>query len=133
MGEFEKLKEDYRLSPLAAELVMLVLSLPPEHQRDLAAELKSRKNSARRRFLRQPHAESVQFSAGGKIFAGNMKNVSQGGAFVEILESDLKRLGRGQAVTLSFAHPNSTRNVKFTGEIARTSPDGVGIRFNAMM
>ena len=133
MSEFEKLQQDYRLSPLAAELVMLVLSLPPENQRDLAAELKARKNSARRKFFRQPYKEAVQFSAGGKLFSGNIKDVSDGGAFVEILESDLKRLGRGQQVTLSFAHPRNSRYVKRTGEIARTSHSGVGIRFDSTL
>lgn len=133
MAELEKLQKDYRLSPLAAELVMLVLSLPPEHQRDLFAELKARKNSVRRKYFRQRYADAVQFSAGGKLFNGNMKDVSDGGAFVETLESDLKLLGRGEQVTLSFAHPRNNIYVKRTGEIARTSSSGVAIRFDTLL
>jgi hypothetical protein len=133
MADYEKLCKDYRLSSLAAELVDHVLSLPPEHQRDLLAELKARKNSARRRFFRRSHSDSVQFTAGGRLFAGNMKNISDGGAFVEVLDSDLKRLAKGEQVVLSFSHPSDSKYVKRSGEIARTAFSGVGIRFNSSL
>lgn len=122
-----------KLSPVEAELVKIVLSMPPEQQRDLLAELKARRSSARRKFSRRPYFHSVQFSAGGKLFNGFIKDVSDGGAFVEILKSDLGRLEKGQHITLSFEHPYNSRYIKRSGEIARTSDAGIGIRFDQML
>lgn len=135
MVQPNKIRRDVAVSPLAAELIDTVVELSPDQQRELLAELSSRRGEARRRFSRRPHRESVQFSAEGKLFSGAVKNVSNNGLFVETLKSDLRRLERGQKVTISFEHPNSSesRYVKRSGEIARTSQEGIGIQLYTLL
>ncbi|MFW6081913.1 MAG: PilZ domain-containing protein, partial [Desulfosalsimonas sp.] len=120
------------VSPLAAELIDTVVDLPADQQRELLEELNSRRGAARREFTRHPHREAVQFAAGGKLFSGSFKNISQNGAFVETLKSDLRRLEPGEEITIAFEHPEGgkSRYVKRSGEIARTSQEGIGIRFH---
>ncbi|MFP4158131.1 MAG: PilZ domain-containing protein [Desulfobacterales bacterium] len=129
MAEASKIRRNVAVSPLTAELIDTVVGMSPDQQRELLSELTSRRGEARRRFSRRPHREAVQFSAGGKLFAGAVKNVSDNGLFVETLRSDLRRLEPGEKVTISFEHPNSSekRHVKRSGEIARTSKEGIGI------
>ncbi|MFO7932192.1 MAG: PilZ domain-containing protein [Thermodesulfobacteriota bacterium] len=135
MAEANKIRRDVAVSPLTAELIDTVVNLSPDQQRELLSELSSRKGEARRRFSRRPHREAVQFSAGGKLFSGAVKNVSDNGLFVETLMSDLRRLEPGEKVTVSFEHPNSSesRYVKRSGEIARTSREGIGIRLYSLL
>ncbi|MFP3981281.1 MAG: PilZ domain-containing protein, partial [Desulfobacterales bacterium] len=105
MAESSKVKRELTVSFLASELIDAVLNLSPEHQRELLAELRARKGVARRKYSRRPYRHEVQFSVDGKLFTGFIKNVSDGGAFVETMRSDLGRLDRGRQVTMSFEHP----------------------------
>lgn len=129
MAESKKVKRELEVTPLAGELIDNILRLPADHQRDLLAELKSRRGGARRRYSRQTYRDTVQFSAAGKVFNGFFKNVSSSGAFVETLESDLQRLKAGEKITMSFEHPYNSKYIKLDGEITRTSHDGIGVRF----
>ncbi len=133
MAESKRIKREIKVSTLAAELIDVVLGLEPEQQRQLLAELKARRGVAKRKFSRQPYKHSVQFSVGGKLFNGFIKNVSDGGAFVETLGSDLQKLDRGQNVTMSFEHPFNSKYIKRTGAIARTSRDGIGVQFDNLL
>ncbi|MFO7931011.1 MAG: PilZ domain-containing protein [Thermodesulfobacteriota bacterium] len=133
MTEAKKVTRKLEISPLADELIDNILELPPEHQRDLLTELKSRRGGARRKYSRQPYRDTVQFSADGKVFNGFFKNVSNNGAFVETLESDLQRLESGRQVTIAFEHPYNSKYIKLDGEIARTSQNGIGIRFYSLL
>ncbi|MFW6011574.1 MAG: PilZ domain-containing protein [Desulfosalsimonas sp.] len=133
MEEARKVKREIMVSPLEAELVGAVLRLSPEQQRELLAELKSSRASARRKFSRRPYREVVQFTAKGKLFNGFFKNVSDSGAYVETMKSDLHHLGPGEKVIMSFEHPYNNRYIKRTGEIARTGPDGIGVQFHNLL
>jgi len=35
----------------------------------------------------------------------------------------------GQEVSLTFPLPNSQKHIKITGEVVRTSPQGIGVKF----
>lgn len=133
MAEPRKIKRELTVSPLASELIDVVVNMSPEQQRELLAELKARKGAARRKYSRRPYRHEVQFSVNGKLFTGFFKNVSDGGAFVETLRSDLGGLDRGRQVTMSFEHPVNQKNIKCTGEIARTSQDGIGVAFDNLL
>ncbi|MFW6334544.1 MAG: PilZ domain-containing protein [Desulfosalsimonas sp.] len=133
MAEAKRVRRELAVSSLTAELIDAVVELSPEQQRQLLAELKTRRGEARRRFARRPYRESVQFSARGKLFSGFFKDVSENGAYVETLQSDLQRLEAGQPVILSFEHPYLGKYIKRTGEIARTGHDGIGIRFDSLL
>ncbi|MFW6080399.1 MAG: PilZ domain-containing protein [Desulfosalsimonas sp.] len=133
MAESKKVKREIEVTPLAGELIDSILRLPPDHQRDLLAELKSRRGGARRKYSRQTYRDTVQFSAAGKVFYGFFKNLSNNGAFVETLESDLQRLKAGEQITMSFEHPYNSKYIKLEGEIARTANDGIGIRFYRLL
>ena len=133
MAETRKVKRELTVSPLASELIDAVLNLSPEHQREVLAELRARKGGARRKYSRRPYRHAVQFSVNGKLFTGFFKNVSDGGAFVETLRSDLGRLDKGLQVTMSFEHPVNQKNIKRTGEIARTSEEGIGVAFDRLL
>ncbi|MCF8024637.1 MAG: PilZ domain-containing protein [Desulfobacteraceae bacterium] len=133
MPEAKRVRREVLVSPLAAELIDTVLELSATQQRELLAELKARRGEARRKFSRRPYRDAVQFSAGGKLFNGSFRNVSDNGAFVETLKSDLQRLEPGAQITVSFEHPYNSRYIKRTGEIARASQEGIGIRFHNLL
>ncbi|MFP4193320.1 MAG: PilZ domain-containing protein [Desulfosalsimonas sp.] len=133
MEETKKVKKEIMVSPLSSDLVDFVLELSPRQQRELLSELKSRRASARRKFSRRPYRHTVQFTVQGKLFNGFFKNVSDSGAYVETLKSDLNQLGPGEKVTMSFEHPYNNRHIKRTGEIARTGSDGIGVRFHSLL
>lgn len=133
MAESRKIKRELTVSPLASELIDAVVKMSPEQQRELLAELMASKGAARRKYSRHPYRHEVQFSVDGKLFTGFIRNVSDGGAFVETLRSDLGRLDRGRQVTMSFEHPVNQKNIKRTGEIARTSQDGIGVAFDKLL
>lgn len=133
MEEAKRVRREVMVTPLEAELMDVVLELSPQQQREMLAELKSSRGTAKRKFSRRPYRDTVQFTAKGKLFNGFFKNVSDSGAFVETLNSDLHQLGPGEQVIMSFEHPYNNRYIKRTGEIARTGPDGIGIRFHNLL
>jgi Tfp pilus assembly protein PilZ len=59
-------------------------------------------------------------------FSASVQDLSSGGAFIYSKE----RLSIGQEIAMTIKLPASDEFLRVTGEIARISPDGYGVRFN---
>jgi hypothetical protein len=78
--------------------------------------------------MRSPREDcnvSVDFVIEGRIHMGSMKNKSDSGALMEVMES----FSVGQEITLTCMLPGERKPFKRKGKIARTTPNGFGVEF----
>ncbi|UCG20498.1 MAG: AAA family ATPase [Deltaproteobacteria bacterium] len=68
---------------------------------------------------------SVDFAVQGRAYRGFIHNISAGGAFIETRES----FEVGAEITMTFLSSKDRKPIKVTGEIVRSGPQGIGVRF----
>ncbi len=79
-----------------------------------------------RRTYRKACSLAVDYSLGGRFFTGLAKDISLEGVFIENHHPDKI----GEPVQLTLASPELPKPLKLDGIIARTTADGIGVRFN---
>jgi Tfp pilus assembly protein PilZ len=79
----------------------------------------------KRRHSRRVPLVSVDFAVQGRAYRGFIHNISAGGAFIETRES----LEVGAEITMTFLSSKDRKPIKVTGEIVRSGPQGIGVRF----
>jgi len=79
-----------------------------------------------RRTYRKACSMMVDYSVGGRFFTGFAKDISLEGVFIENRHPNAD----GEAVQLTLTSPELPRPIKLDGIIARTTADGIGVRFN---
>lgn len=67
----------------------------------------------------------VDFVIQGRAYRGFIRNLSAGGAFVETRES----FSVGQGIRMTFLSSKDQKPIKVTGEIVRTGPGGIAVKF----
>jgi chromosome partitioning protein len=67
----------------------------------------------------------VDFVVEGRAYRGFIRDISEGGAFIESEES----FSVGQEITMTFLASQDRIPIKVTGEIVRLDPRGVGVKF----
>ncbi len=81
----------------------------------------------RRRYERKNYTSDVVFSLKGKAFAGTLKDISIGGAFVITLS--VNQVQKGDVVTISIPFTNGKKNIKRQAGVLWTSGDGFAVEF----
>ena len=78
-----------------------------------------------RRFLREKYFSQISFHSDERLYAGNIINISLGGAFVQSL--DIFPVGHKLTVVIPFARKAET--VKRTGRVIWSNDEGFGFEF----
>jgi Tfp pilus assembly protein PilZ len=83
----------------------------------------------RRRYERKKYGSEVIFSCNGRAYAGTLRDICLGGAFVMTL--DVNQLGRGDVVILSIPFTDGRKSVKRKGRVSWTNNEGFAIEFSS--
>ena len=81
----------------------------------------------RRRYERKNYSSDVIFSVRDKAYAGALKDISVGGAFVTTLS--VGHVSRSDIVTISIPFTNGKQSVKRRGKVLWTNNDGFAMEF----
>jgi len=76
---------------------------------------------------RKSYATEVIFSHNEKAYAGSVKNISLGGAFVAT--SSVNQFSSGDVITLSIPYTTGQKHVKRKGRIQWLNNEGFAIEF----
>lgn len=82
-------------------------------------------NREARVYSRVPCSEDTHFSANRELFRGTIKNISQGGIYVQTKE----RFVVGQEVVVAGPFGEKNENVKRNGKIVWQDNNGIAIQF----
>lgn len=124
------MRSEDSISAVTAKIIDIILKMPFEHRCRLLDDLNESQGINSRKHNRKKCLMDVQYAANDRIFNGFINNISSQGAFIECPKETLKKLSFGQPVTLTFNHPDQTKPVKATGEVARLADSGFGISFD---
>ena len=81
----------------------------------------------RRRYERKSYNSDVVFSLKGYAFAGTLKDISMGGAFV--LTLSVNQVQKGDLITLSIPFTSGKKNIKREARVLWTSGKGFAVEF----
>jgi Tfp pilus assembly protein PilZ len=113
-----------RLKGLLEDAIPSVDRLSEEHKRKLLTTLEEALSINRRRHARKDCSIAVTCSA-YRVFADFISNISAGGAFIRTSSPCLI----GERLTMTFSVPEGEKTVNVTGQIVRTTNDGIGVKF----
>jgi uncharacterized protein (TIGR02266 family) len=112
-------------SKITTRLIELIKKIPEEEQRALLKELEERLFEGKRKHERKPFLMAVDYSTQDHVYKDFIQNVSAGGVFIQTNMP----FSVGQEVSLTFPLPNHKKHIKIIGEVVRTAPQGVGVKF----
>jgi len=81
----------------------------------------------RRRYERKSYHSDVIFSLKGYAFAGTLKDISMGGAFV--LTLSVNQVQKGDIITISIPFTSGKNNMKRQARVLWTSGEGFAVEF----
>jgi Tfp pilus assembly protein PilZ len=81
----------------------------------------------RRRYERKMYSADVIFSVRGMAFAGTLKDVSVGGAFVFTLS--VNQVGKGDVVTLNIPYTSGKGSIKRRAKVVWITGEGFAVEF----
>jgi hypothetical protein len=81
----------------------------------------------RRRYERKRYNSDVIFSLQGKAYAGTLKNISIGGAFVVTLS--VNQVYQGDLITISIPFTDGKKNIKQRARVLWTNGEGFAVEF----
>jgi Tfp pilus assembly protein PilZ len=85
-------------------------------------------NGFRRTHERKSYSAEVLFSHQHRMYSGTMRNISLGGAFIEI--ANIHRFEKGDTVTLSIPFTNGGKHIKREGRIKWKDQRGFAVAFS---
>ena len=112
-------------SNLTVRLFELIKGLSEDEQRSLLRELEEKLSRGKREHERKPFFMIIDYSTEDRVYKDYIQNISAGGVFIETQMP----FTSGQELSLSFPLPNYQKYIKISGEIVRTSPQGIGVQF----
>jgi hypothetical protein len=81
----------------------------------------------RRRYERKRYSTDIIFSIKGMAFAGTLKDISIGGAFV--LTLSVNQVSKGDVISISIPYTNGKGNIKRRAKIIWVSGEGFAVEF----
>lgn len=84
-------------------------------------------NEFRRRYERKSYQSDVVFSLKGYAFAGTLKDISMGGAFV--LTLSVNQVEKGDVITINIPYTSGKKNINRRARVLWTSGDGFAVEF----
>ncbi len=96
-----------------------------DEQLTLLKELEEGFFKGRRKHERVPFFMVVDYSTEDRFYKSHIQNISAGGVFIKTRMP----FKAGQEVSLTFPLPGYQKYVKISGEVARLTPQGIGVKF----
>ena len=112
-------------SSVTARLFEVIKRLSEHEQLSLLKELEEGLFRGRREHEREPFFMVVDYSTQDRAYRDYIQNVSAGGVFIETRMP----FTAGQELSLAFPLPNYEKYIKIVGEVARITPQGIGVKF----
>lgn len=112
-------------SRITARLIELIKNMSEDEQRTLLKDLEEKPFEGRRKHVRKPFLMAVDYSTQDHVYKDFIQDVSTGGVFIETHMP----FTVGQEVSLTFPLPNYQKHIKVTGEVVRSTTQGVGVKF----
>jgi Tfp pilus assembly protein PilZ len=112
-------------SRTTARLFELIKRMSEDEQLALLKELGERFSKGKRKHQREPFFMVADYSTEDRVYRDYIQNVSAGGVFIETHMP----FTSGQEVSLAFPLPNYKKYLKIIGEVARVTPQGIGVVF----
>jgi len=112
-------------SRITARLIELIKSMSEDEQRTLLKDLEERPFEGRRKHVRKPFLMAVDYSTQDHVYKDFIQDISSGGVFIQTHMP----FTVGQEVSLTFPLPSFQKHVKVIGEVVRSTPQGVGVKF----
>ena len=112
-------------SKITARLIELIKNMPEDEQRTLLKDLEEKPFEGRRKHVRKPFLMAVDYSTQDHVYKDFIQDVSTGGVFIQTHMP----FTVGQEVSLTFPLPNYQKHIKVTGEVVRSTTQGVGVKF----
>lgn len=81
----------------------------------------------RRRYERKKYDTDIIFSVRGMAFAGGLKNISIGGAYVITLS--VNQISKGDIITLTIPYTSGKGNIKRRAKVIWVSGEGFAVEF----
>lgn len=107
-------------------LFKLVVSIPEDQQETLLEQLKVMiQQKGDREHQRKACLITVDYAVGGRAYTNYIQDISPTGVFIETSES----FPVGQEVLMTFSFPGREDSFKISGEISRTTAEGIGVKF----
>jgi Tfp pilus assembly protein PilZ len=110
---------------VVAQLGKLIVDMPKYQQLILLKQIEDMTVEGKRGHSRKPCLISVDYVVEDRAFTNYIQDISSGGVFIETSES----FSIGQEITMAFSFSSDHRPSKFTGEIVRIKPNGIGVKF----
>jgi len=117
--------------PVTAHLFELIMDMSEGQQRallhdlDLLRDAEMQSSEDTRENVRKPYNMVVDYAVQDRFCNDFIQNISAGGMFIETRMPFLV----GQDITLTFPLPKDRKHVKVAGEVIRTTPNGIGVKF----
>ena len=81
----------------------------------------------RRRYARKNYSSDVIFSFKEKAYAGTLKDISMGGAFIVTLS--VNQVDRGDVVVISIPFTDGRKSIKRRGRVLWSNDEGFALEF----
>jgi hypothetical protein len=98
---------------------------PPDTKEQFERGFRRMSNKEARVFARAPCSEDTHFSANRELFQGTIKNVSEGGIYVETRQRFLV----GQEVVVAGPFGEDREDVKRYGKVVWYDDSGIAVQF----
>ena len=112
-------------SSITARLIELIKNMSEDEQRTLLKDLEEKPFEGRRKHVRKPFLMAVDYSTQDHVYKDFIQDISTGGVFIQTHMP----FSVGQEVSLTFPLPNYQKHIKVTGEVVRSTTQGVGVKF----
>jgi uncharacterized protein (TIGR02266 family) len=110
---------------ITTRLIEIIKNMSKEDQQTLLEDLEEKLLQGKRKHDRKPFLMVVDYSTKDHVYKDFIRNISAGGVFIETRMP----FTVGKEVSLTFPIPNSQKHIKIIGEVVRTTPHGVGVKF----
>ncbi len=107
------------------QLIGIIKNISEEKQIKLLDLIKQWNEQGERHYDRKSCLLAVDYSSQDRFFRDFIQNISAGGLFIETREL----FSPGLEIGLTFSIPNSQIPFRVSGEITRTSSNGIAVRF----
>lgn len=110
---------------ITSRLLNLIFEMTLAEKLELLDHLDNSDNHRGRKHARRPWITPINYRAENQVFQNVIKNISAGGVFIETRMP----LAVGQDITMMFRLPKSRKLIQASGEIVRSDPRGIGVKF----
>jgi Tfp pilus assembly protein PilZ len=110
---------------VVAQLVDMIQRLTHQERLILLKNLKRKHFKEKRMKPRKANPALLDYAVQGRVYHGFIHDISVGGVFIETGES----IAVGQDILAMIPVPNSPRSIKVVGNVVRSTPNGIGVKF----